>query len=93
MKIKINVTENEIQALLTALRVQKQELTERMLFKSDDLDIPEPLLMMMFNQTNNVYQQVFNYASESLKMQFKQIDQEYINELSDMKDSLLHKCD
>ena len=93
MKIKINVTENEMQALLTALRVQKQELTERMLFESDDLDIPEPLLMMMFNQTNNVYQQVFNYASESLKMQFKQIDQEYINELSDMKDSLLHKCD
>jgi phenylalanyl-tRNA synthetase alpha subunit len=93
MKIKINVTENEMQALLTALRVQKQELTERMLFESDDLDIPEPLLMMMFNQTNNVYQQVLNYASESLKMQFKQIDQEYINELSDMKDSLLHKCD
>jgi Trp operon repressor len=91
MKVKINITQNEMHALLTALRIQKQELTERMLFKVDDVEIPKPQLMMMFDQTDNIYQQVLTYVSESMKTELKQRDIDYLDELHDIRESIIRK--
>ena len=90
MKIKINLTHNEIHALLVALRIQKQELTERMLFEADDQQFSVPQLMMMFDQTDNVYQQVLTYVPDSLKTELRQLDMDYINELHSIKEKIMN---
>ena len=82
MKVKLNVSTNEMYSLLTALRVQKQELTERMLFKDDDLDLNITELAIMFDQTDNVYQQLLPYLSESFRKELHLRDVEYMNELN-----------
>ena len=85
MKVKLNVSTNEMYSLITALRVQRQELTERMLFQSDDLD-----LNMMFVQTDNVYQQLLPYLSESFRKQLDLRDNEYMNELKAFEHTHTH---
>jgi hypothetical protein len=93
MKVKINVTQNEMYALLTALRVQKQQITEFMLFDAQNkhTSLSAPELMIMFDQTDNIYQQVLNYVSESMRKEFKERDIDYIHELHDIRDSILHE--
>lgn len=81
MKVKLNITSNEMHSLIVALRVQKQELTERMLFKSDDLDLSVEELAIMFDQTDNVYQQVISHVPESFQKELALRDVDYINEL------------
>ena len=90
MKVKLNVSTNEMYSLITALRVQRQELTERMLFQSDDLDLNIVELNMMFVQTDNVYQQLLPYLSESFRKQLDLRDNEYMNELKAFEHTHTH---
>ena len=90
MKIKLNITQNELSALLTALRIQKQELTEKMMFKeANDSELPTAFLMAMFDQTDNVYKQALSYASGPLTSELNQRDKEYFAELTAFRENLL----
>jgi len=93
MKIKLNITQNELQALITSLRVQKQEITELVLFdaQNKETSLSTQELLMMFDQTENVYQQVLTYTSESQRKELKQRDIGYLNELHDIKENIMMK--